>query len=69
MGAVEKGIAIIFAEGLRKRGFDAFIAPGPNEKVYRVLVGPFRSAEAFQVAKTSMDQIGLSTFARRYEQQ
>ena len=69
MGAVEKGIAVIFAEGLRKRGFDAFAAPGPNEKVFRVLVGPFRSAEAYQVAKTSLDQIGLNTFTRRYEQQ
>jgi cell division septation protein DedD len=69
MGAVEKGIAVIFAEGLRKRGFDAFVAPGPNEKVFRVLVGPFRSAEAYQVAKVSLEQIGLSTFARRYEQQ
>jgi cell division septation protein DedD len=69
MGAVEKGIAIIFAEGLRKRGFDAFVAPGPSDKIFRVVVGPFHSAEAYQVAKTSMDQIGLSTFSRRYEQQ
>ena len=68
MGAVEKGIAVIFAEGLRKRGFDAFVAPGPNEKIFRVLVGPFRSAEAYQSAKTSLDEIGLNTFARRYEE-
>jgi cell division septation protein DedD len=69
MGAVEKGIAVIFAEGLRKRGFDAFVAPGPNEKIYRVLVGPFRNSDGYQVAKISLEQIGLSTFARRYEQQ
>jgi cell division septation protein DedD len=68
MGAVEKGIAVIFAEGLRKRGFDSFVAPGPNEKVFRVLIGPFRDADAYQAAKASLDDIGLSTFARRYEE-
>jgi len=69
MGAVEKGIAVIFAEGLRKHGLDAFVAPGPNDKIFRVLVGPFPDAETYQSAKTAMDQIGLNTFARRYEQQ
>jgi cell division septation protein DedD len=69
MGAVEKGIAVIFAEGLRKHGLNAFVAPGPNDKIYRVLVGPFPSAEAFQSAKAALDQIGLNTFARRYEEQ
>src|SRR5215471_4263843 len=28
MGAVERGVAVIFAEGLRKHGFDSFVAPG-----------------------------------------
>ena len=40
MGAVEKGVSVIFAEGLRKRGLPAFVAPGPSEKIFRVLIGP-----------------------------
>ena len=67
MGAVDKGIAIVFAEGLRKRGFDAFVASGPSEKVFRVLIGPFRTAEAYQHAKDDVTNLGLTTFARRYE--
>ena len=40
MGAVEKGVSVIFAEGLRKHGLTAFVAPGPNDKIFRVLIGP-----------------------------
>ena len=67
MGAVDKGIAIVFAEGLRKRGFDAFVATGPSPTVFRVLIGPFRNAESYQHAKDDVTNLGLTTFARRYE--
>ena len=69
VGAVEKGIAIVLAEGLRKHALDSFVAPGPSEKTYRVLIGPFADAEAYQKARTVVDQIGLSSFARRYQSQ
>ncbi len=68
MGALEKGISEIMAEGLRKRGFESFVAPGPNDHIYRVLIGPFRSAEEYQAAKGVLDRMGLDTFARRYEE-
>jgi len=68
MGAVEKGIAVIFAEGLRKHGFDAFVAPGPNEKIFRVLIGPVTDHDAYLRVKDNLDAIGLSTFVRRYRQ-
>jgi len=68
MGAVEKGIALIFTEGLRKRGFPAFAAPGPNEKIFRVLIGPIPGPEAYRRTKEAVDEIGLSTFARKYQQ-
>lgn len=67
MGAVEKGIAVIFVEGLRSHGMPAFAAPGPNEKIFRVLIGPFPDSDAFQRAKQTVDGIGLSTFARKYQ--
>ena len=68
MGAVEKGIAVIFVEGLRKRGFEAFVAAGPNEKIFRVLIGPLADERAYEKAKSGADAIGLGTFARRYQQ-
>jgi hypothetical protein len=66
MGAVEKGVAIIFAEGLRKHGLTAFVGPGPSEKIFRVLIGPLPDPPAYVKAKETVDQIGLATFARRF---
>jgi len=67
VGAVEKGVAIVIAEGLRKHALDSFVAPGPSEKTFRVLIGPFPDAEAYQKAKNIVDQIGLASFARQYQ--
>jgi len=67
LGAVEKGIAIIMADGLRKHGFDAFVGPGPNDHIFRVLVGPL-DGDGYKKAKGEVDALGLSTFARRYQQ-
>lgn len=69
VGAVEKGVAVILAEGLRKHALDSFVAPGPSGKAFRVLIGPFADAEAYQKARNIVDQIGLSSFARRYQEQ
>jgi cell division septation protein DedD len=69
VGAVEKGVATVIAEGLRKHALDAFVAAGPSEKTFRVLIGPFPDAEAYQKAQNIVDQIGLASFARRYQQQ
>lgn len=66
MGAVEKGVSVIFAEGLRKRGLPAFVAPGPSEKIFRVLIGPLPDPASYMKAKDAVDQIGLSTFARKF---
>jgi cell division septation protein DedD len=66
MGAVEKGVSLIFAQGLRKYGLSAFVAPGPSEKIFRVLIGPLPDPAAYVKAKAVVDQIGLSTFARRF---
>jgi len=69
VGAVEKGVAVILAEGLRKHALDSFVAPGPGTKSYRVLIGPFADAEAYQKARNIVAEIGLDNFARRYEAQ
>jgi cell division septation protein DedD len=67
VGAVEKGIAMILAEGLRKHGLDSFVAPGPSTKSFRVLIGPFADAEGYQKARNIVAEIGLDSFARRYQ--
>jgi cell division septation protein DedD len=66
MGAVEKGVSVIFAQGLRKYGLTAFVAPGPNDKIFRVLIGPLPDPAAYTKAKDVVDKIGLATFARRF---
>ena len=69
VGAVEKGVAVILAEGLRKHALDSFVAPGPSDKAFRVLIGPFPDAEAYQKAQGVVDRLGLASFARRYQVQ
>ena len=68
VGSVDRGISVILVEGLRKHGFNAFAAPGTSDKVFRVLIGPLPDPQAFVRAKQSVDQIGLATFARKYQQ-
>jgi cell division septation protein DedD len=66
-GAVDRGVAAIMAEGLRVHGFTAFVAAGPSEKVFRVLMGPFPDIAAYRSAKATLDAIGLSSFAQQYQ--
>jgi hypothetical protein len=67
MGAVDKGAAAIFAEGLRKRGLPSFVASGPNATLFRVLIGPLRDAAAYTRTKDALDRMGVNTFGRTYE--
>jgi cell division septation protein DedD len=67
VGAVEKGVAAIFAAGLRGNGLESFVAPGPSEKIFRVLIGPLPDPAAYQRAKEKLDQLGLNTFGKRVE--
>jgi len=69
VGAVEKGVAVILAEGLRKHALDSFVAPGPTQKTFRVLIGPFADADGYQKARNIVAEIGLDNFARRYQSQ
>ena len=68
MAAVEKGVTVIFAEGLRSHGLESFVAPGPNERIFRVVIGPLADDAAYQKAKSIVNNIGLNTFGRRYEE-
>ncbi len=67
LGALDKGYAVVVAEGLRKRGMESFVAPGPTDKVFRVLVGPLPDADSLKRVKDAVEELGLANFARRYE--
>ncbi len=69
MAAVERGVAAVFAEGLRAHGLTAFVAPGPTNSpnIYRVLIGPVVDTQAYTFDKIELDKIGLATFMRQYE--
>jgi hypothetical protein len=67
LGAVEKGMAIIMAEGLRKEGLNAFVAPGPNDHIFRVLIGPL-DGDGYKKAKDSINALGLAGFERKAQQ-
>jgi len=67
VGAVDKGLAAIWAEGLRTHGLDAFVAPGPSEKIWRVVIGPLPDPAAYQHAKDVLDQLVINNFARKVQ--
>jgi hypothetical protein len=64
VGAVERGIAAIIAEGLRDHGLSSFVAPGPSERIFRVLIGPFANQDEYMRAKAVADGIDINSFAR-----
>lgn len=69
VAAVDRGMARLPVEGLRNHGLASFIAPGPNENLFRVLVGPLPNPQAFRQAMAAVSAMDLALFARKYEKQ
>lgn len=67
IAAVERGMAMLLTAGLRSHGFESFIAPGPNDKLFRVLIGPLPDPATFRQAMVTVNAIDLANFARKYE--
>ena len=67
VGAVEKGMAMIIAEGLRQHGLVSFVAPGPTDRIFRVLVGPLANQDEYKRVKGQVDSIDVGNFARQFE--
>jgi cell division protein FtsN len=64
--AVAKPEADVLAEVLAKKGFHALVAPGPNDSVFRVLVGPAKdSADAVKL-KSDLEAAGFKPFIKKY---
>jgi len=68
VGVIEKGVAMLWAEGLRTHGLDAFVAPGPNDMLWRVVIGPLANQQAYRNAKTELEKFGITAFGRVYRE-
>ena len=61
VASVDRSAAVVLAQGLRQRGFKGFLAPGAQEDVYRVMIGPFENSGESQGARVAIAAIGAST--------
>jgi cytoskeletal protein RodZ len=58
--ALAKPEAEVLAEVLVKKGFKAFVSPGPNDRIFRVLVGPQKDAADSARVRGDVVQAGFS---------
>ena len=65
MAAVDRGVAEVYVEVLRRKGFQALIANGPTADIFRVLVGPVKDAGSLARVKADLQAEGFTSFARK----
>ena len=63
VGALDRGMADVFIGVLAQKGFTGRMMPGPDDKTFRVVVGPVTRAEVTGT-KTALEQAGFTPFAR-----
>ncbi|MBI3682457.1 MAG: SPOR domain-containing protein [Acidobacteria bacterium] len=57
----------IIADVLKRKGFVATVVPGPNESIFRVVVGPLADAAAVSKARADLEQAGFQKpIVRKY---
>lgn len=66
VSAVARPEAELLVEVLSRKGFRAVMAPGPSDKVIRVLVGPAASDSELAKLRTSLEESGFKAMVRRY---
>ncbi|HYI97541.1 MAG TPA: SPOR domain-containing protein [Bryobacteraceae bacterium] len=64
--AVAKPEAEVLADVLTKKGFRAVVAPGPNDRIFRVLVGPAKDPDDASKLKTDLEGAGFKPFFKKY---
>ena len=64
--SVARPQADALAEVLAKRGFRAFVAPGPNDKTFRVLVGPAADIDDASKIKSDLEAVGMKPIVKKY---
>jgi cell division septation protein DedD len=66
VSAVAKAEAEILTELLVKKGFRAMVAPGPTDKLFRVLVGPAKDTAELGKIKSDLELAGFKSIVRKY---
>ena len=66
VSAVAKAEAEILSELLVKKGFRANVAPGPSDKLFRVLVGPAKDTAELAKMKNDLEEAGFKSIIRKY---
>jgi cell division septation protein DedD len=66
VSAVSKPDAELLVEVLNKRGFHSIVAPGPNDTIFRVLVGPSQSDAELSKTRAALEQAGFKSIPKRY---
>jgi cell division protein FtsN len=65
VAAVGQPQAGAVVETLKAKGFPARLAPGPNNTVFRVLVGPYGDAATLGKAKADLENAGFHPIMRK----
>jgi hypothetical protein len=55
-----------YLKTLEGQGLHPLVAPGPADSIYRILVGPFASAEALEETRRSIQASGIEPILRTY---
>ena len=66
VAAADRGVAEVFAEYLMRKQLSIQVATGPDERSYRVLVGPIRDNEHLGELRDVLEESGFRPFLRRY---
>lgn len=65
--ALAKPEAEVLVDVLGKKGFRAIVAPGPNERVFRVLVGPAKDTAEINKLRNDVEAAGFKgAFPKKY---
>ena len=65
IAAVDRGMAEILVEVLRRKGFQVELAAGPTEDIFRVIVGPAKDADTLARMKADLQAAGFNSFSRK----
>ena len=66
VSAVAKPEAELLVEVLTRKKFRAVIAPGPNDRLFRVLVGPVRDDDESVKTRVELEAAGFKPIPRQY---
>jgi len=65
IAALDRGMSEVLVEVLRRKGFQAEIALGATEDIFRVIVGPTKDAAELARIKADLEAAGFTSFTRR----